>query len=121
MVSHVKINLMARGIPRKASPLCVVTTSTPERQDRLKSLNDGGETIQNTINAVGGMFNCKTASKVVTVTDEADLAKQLAQAELENADLFGDDDDDEQERRTRDEAEEVQQVQGDVPDHWDSD
>ena len=65
-------------------------------QDGLKSLNDGGETIQNTINAVGGMFNCKTASKVVTVTDEADLAKQLAQAELENADLFGDDDDDEQ-------------------------
>ena len=36
------------------------------------------------------------APKVVTATDEADLVKQLAQAELENAEVSGDDDDDEQ-------------------------
>ena len=65
-------------------------------QDGLKSLNDACETIQKTINASGGTFNYKMAPKVVTATDEADLAKQLAQAELENAEVSGDDDDDEQ-------------------------
>merc|ERR1712038_996448 len=85
----IKINLIA-------PPLYVVTTSTPERQDGLKSLNDACETIQKTINASGGTFNYKMAPKVVTATDEADLAKQLAQAELENAEVSGDDDDDEQ-------------------------
>ena len=37
------------------------------------------------------------APKVVTATDEADLAKQLERAELENAEVSGDDDDDEEE------------------------
>merc|ERR1712061_757708 len=82
----IKINLIA-------PPLYVVTTSTPERQDGLKLLNDACETIQQTINAAGGTFNYKMAPKVVTATDEADLAKQLAQAELENAEVSGDDDD----------------------------
>ena len=62
----------------------------------MKLLNDACETIQQTINAAGGTFNYKMAPKVVTATDEADLAKQLAQAELENAEVSGDDDDDEQ-------------------------
>lgn len=36
------------------------------------------------------------APKVVTATDDADLAKQLERAEMENAEVSGDDDDDEQ-------------------------
>ena len=33
---------------------------------------------------------------MVTATDEADLAKQLERAEMENAEVSGDDDDEEQ-------------------------
>ena len=38
----------------------------------------------------------KKAPKVVTATDEADLAKLMERAEAENAEVSGDDDDDEQ-------------------------
>lgn len=35
--------------------------------------------------------------KVVTATDEADLAKQMERAEMENTEVAGDDDEDEDE------------------------
>lgn len=35
--------------------------------------------------------------KVVTATDEADLAKQMERAEMENTEVAGDDDDEEDE------------------------
>ncbi|XP_076230759.1 eukaryotic translation initiation factor 2 subunit alpha [Calliopsis andreniformis] len=84
----IKINLIA-------PPLYVMTTSTPEKQDGLKALNDAIEAIQSKITSLGGVFNVQMAPKVVTATDEAELARQMERAELENAEVAGDDDEEE--------------------------
>ena len=83
----IKINLIA-------PPLYVMTTSTPEKQDGLKALNDAIDAIQSKITSLGGVFNVQMAPKVVTATDEAELARQMERAELENAEVAGDDDED---------------------------
>lgn len=85
----IKINLIA-------PPLYVMTTSTPEKQDGLKALNDAIEVIQDKITTLGGVFNVQMAPKVVTATDEAELARQMERAELENAEVAGDDDEEEE-------------------------
>ncbi|XP_023014631.1 eukaryotic translation initiation factor 2 subunit alpha [Leptinotarsa decemlineata] len=82
----IKINLIA-------PPLYVMTTSTPEKQDGLKILNDAIEKVKLTITELGGEFNIQMAPKVVTATDEAELLKQMEKAEQENAEVSGDDDD----------------------------
>ncbi|EFA07164.1 eukaryotic translation initiation factor 2 subunit 1 [Tribolium castaneum] len=84
----IKINLIA-------PPLYVMTTSTPEKQDGLKILNDAIEKIKATISELGGVFNVQMAPKVVTATDEAELQRQMERAELENTEVAGDDDDEE--------------------------
>ena len=76
----IKINLIA-------PPLYVITTSTPEKQEGLDGLNTACKTIEERITASGGSFNIQMAPKVVTATDEADLAKQLEKAEQENAEV----------------------------------
>ncbi|CAH2012765.1 unnamed protein product [Acanthoscelides obtectus] len=86
----IKINLIA-------PPLYVMTTSTPEKQEGLKILNEAIEKIKLTIEELGGVFNIQMAPKVVTATDEAELVKQMERAELENAEVAGDDDDEEEE------------------------
>lgn len=85
----IKINLIA-------PPLYVMTTSTPEKQDGLKVLGEAIEVIKIKIGELGGVFNVQMAPKVVTATDEADLAKQMEKAELENTEVAGDDDDEEE-------------------------
>ncbi len=65
-------------------------------QDGLKLLQDACDAIEAKIGEAGGSFSVQMAPKVVTATDEADLAKQMERAELENAEVSGDDDDDEQ-------------------------
>merc|ERR1712025_869593 len=89
-VVPIRINLIA-------PPLYVITTSTPEKPEGLQILNDACKAIEDRIGASGGSFNIKMAPKVVTATDEADLAKQLERAEQENAEVSGDDDDEEEE------------------------
>lgn len=74
-----------------------MTTSTPEKQDGLKVLNEAIEVIKKTIGELGGVFQIQMAPKVVTATDEADLAKQMERAEMENTEVAGDDDDEEDE------------------------
>lgn len=74
-----------------------MTTSTPEKQDGLKILQEAINVIKTTITELGGVFNVQMAPKVVTATDEADLAKQMEKAEAENAEVAGDDDGDEDE------------------------
>ena len=76
----VRINLIA-------PPLYVITTSTPEKQEGLQILQDACKAIEDRISASGGSFSIKMAPKVVTATDEADLAKQLERAEQENAEV----------------------------------
>lgn len=39
----------------------VMTTSTPEKQDGLKALNDAIDAIQNKITSLGGVFNVQMA------------------------------------------------------------
>lgn len=88
----IRINLIA-------PPLYVMTTSTPEKQDGLKLMEEACEAIKNKITECGGLFNIQMAPKVVTATDEADLAKQMERAELENAEVSGDDDDEDEDGR----------------------
>jgi len=84
----IKINLIA-------PPLYVMTTSTPEKTDGLKALNDAIVVVQEKIESLGGVFNIQMAPKVVTATDEAELARQMERAEMENAEVAGDDDEEE--------------------------
>jgi len=85
----VRINLIA-------PPLYVITTSTPEKQEGLEILNMACKAIEERISTSGGSFNIKMAPKVVTATDEADLAKQMERALQENEEVSGDDDDEEE-------------------------
>jgi len=86
----IKINLIA-------PPLYVMTTTTLERSDGLKALENAIEQVGNTIRNAGGVFNIHMAPKVVTDIDEMELAKQMERAEAENAEIAGDDDDEEDE------------------------
>lgn len=81
----IKINLIA-------PPLYVVTTQTLERQEGLALLNTAVTRIQELIEEAGGVFEMKQAPKVVSDTDEAELAKQLADLEKANLEVGGDDD-----------------------------
>ncbi|XP_031633822.1 eukaryotic translation initiation factor 2 subunit 1 [Contarinia nasturtii] len=86
----IKINLIA-------PPLYVMTTSTPEKADGLKALENAIERIRETITKLGGVFTVNMAPKVVTATDEADLARRMERAEAENALVDGDEDEENEE------------------------
>jgi len=81
----IKINLIA-------PPLYVCTTTTMEKTDGLKALQDALNKIQTTIKASDGIFNVLIAPKVVTDLDEAELARQFDKLEMENAEVSGDSD-----------------------------
>jgi len=93
----IKINLIA-------PPLYVMTTQTPERQDGLKALEVAIEKVQEVILGLGGVFQVQMAPKVVTAMDEAELARQMEKAELENAEIGGDDDQSDMEAAGNEEA-----------------
>merc|ERR1719305_2251717 len=76
----IKINLIA-------PPVYVMTCSTPEKQEGVALLQKGCEIVEETI---------QMAAKVVTATDEDELAARIRKAEEENQEVDGDDDDDEQ-------------------------
>lgn len=74
-----------------------MTTSTPEKADGLKALEAAIEKIKETIEGLGGVFKVQMAPKVVTATDEADLARKMERAEAENAEVSGDDEENDNE------------------------
>jgi len=86
----IKINLIA-------PPLYVMTTVTPEKTDGLKALQSAIDAIDDKIKELDGYFKVQMAPKVVTATDEAELARQMERAEAENAEVAGDDEDEEDE------------------------
>lgn len=87
----IKINLIA-------PPLYVVTTTTMDRTEGLEALKNALQIIENSVKSIeGGIFNIQNQPKVVTETDEAELAKQLDRLEQANAEVPGDDDDEEAE------------------------
>merc|ERR1739848_158114 len=85
----IKINLIA-------PPVYVMTCSTPEKAEGLALLNDGCKAVEEKIISSGGIFKIQMDPKVVTATDEDELAARIKRAEEENAEIDGDDDDDEQ-------------------------
>ena len=70
-----------------------MTCSTPERADGLTMLNDACKAVEEKIKGSGGNFVIQMAPKVVTATDEDELAARIKRAEEENAEVEGDDDD----------------------------
>ncbi|XP_065211474.1 eukaryotic translation initiation factor 2 subunit 1-like [Planococcus citri] len=91
----IKINLIA-------PPIYVMTTATPEKAEGLKALQTACDEIQKAIQQYNGVFQIKMAPKVVTATDEADLARQMEKAEAENAEVAGDDDEEDEEEEDDD-------------------
>merc|ERR1712080_403685 len=85
----IKINLIA-------PPVYVMTCSPPDKTDGLAVLTEGCKAVEEKIVASGGNFAIQMAPKVVTATDEDELAAKIRKAEEENAEIDGDDDDDEQ-------------------------
>jgi translation initiation factor 2 subunit 1 len=51
-------------------------------------LNEACTAIEAKIKESGGLFSIKMAPKVVTATDDADLAKQMEKAALENEEVY---------------------------------
>merc|ERR1712168_327915 len=94
------INLGTTDIPVKinliAPPVYVMTCSTSEKAEGLEMLNNACKLIEETIKKSGGNFNIQMAPKVVTATDEDELAARIRRAEEENQEVDGDDDEDEQ-------------------------
>lgn len=95
-----------------------MTTSTPEKADGLKALEIAIEKIKKTIQSFNGEFKIQMAvstlcprrfrmfvmmflyilqPKVVTAMDEADLVRRMERAEIENAEVAGDDEEEEDE------------------------
>jgi len=85
----IRINLIA-------PPVYVMTCSTPEKAEGLALLTEGCRVVEEKIKAAGGNFTIQMAPKVVTATDEDELAARIKKAEEENQEVDGDDDDDEQ-------------------------
>jgi len=91
----IKINLIA-------PPIYVVTSSSLDRDEGVKLLQEVIDKIKASIESFKGRFKIKMAPKVVTDLDEAELARQMDQLEAENEQVAGDtdseeDDDDEEE------------------------
>jgi translation initiation factor 2 subunit 1 len=80
----IKINLIA-------PPLYVMTSQTLERSQGLEKLNEAMDAIKTAIEKAGGVFNVKMAPKVVSDTDEMELARQLEKLEEANREISGDD------------------------------
>ena len=84
----IKINLIA-------PPVFVCTSSSLDREEGVKLLQDVIEKIKTTIESYKGRFKVKMAPKVVTDLDEAELARQMDILEAENEQVAGDTDSEE--------------------------
>jgi len=85
----IRINLIA-------PPVYVMTCSTPEKAEGLALLTEGCRVVEEKIKGSGGNFAIQMAPKVVTATDEDELAARIRKAEEENLEVDGDDDDEDQ-------------------------
>jgi translation initiation factor 2 subunit 1 len=54
----------------------------------LKIVEEACQAVEDRIKSIGGSFNYHMKPKVVTATDEADLAKQLERADMENREVI---------------------------------
>lgn len=95
----IKINLIA-------PPVYVVTSSSLDREEGVKLLQDVIDTIKASIESFKGRFKVKMAPKVVTDVDEAELARQMEQLNADNTEVAGDTDSEESGSQSDDDDEE---------------
>jgi len=95
----IRINLIA-------PPHYVVTTNTLDKEKGLETLTKALEKIGESIKDSGGIFTITKQPKVVTDVDEAELQKQMEDAELANQEVAGDDDDEDEDSDGGDEGDE---------------
>merc|ERR1712222_294993 len=88
----IRINLIA-------PPVYVMTCSTPDKGDGLAVLTEGCKAVEEKIVGSGGNFVMQMAPKVVTATDEDELAARIRKAEEENAEVDGDEDDEDDKKK----------------------
>lgn len=81
----VRINLIA-------PPVYVVTSTSLDREEGVKLLQNVIDKIKTSIESFRGRFKIKMAPKVVTDLDEAELARQMDMLEAENEQVAGDTD-----------------------------
>lgn len=79
----IKINLIA-------PPVYVVTSTSLDRDDGVKLLQDVIDRIKESIEAQKGRFKIKMPPKVVTDQDDAELARRMDELEAENEQVAGD-------------------------------
>ena len=54
----------------------------------MRIVEEACQAVENRISSLSGAFNFHMKPKVVTATDEADLAKQLERADMENREVI---------------------------------
>lgn len=95
----IKINLIA-------PPVYVVTSSSLDREEGVKLLQEVIDKIKLSIEAFKGRFKVKMPPKVITDIDEAELERQMAILEAENDQVAGDTDSEESDSDASDDDEE---------------
>jgi len=78
-----------------APPLYVLSTNATDKYAAVERLERAIESIQGTIEKLGGNVIVKMKPKAVSETDEHDLAQLMAKAGRENAEVSGDEDEEE--------------------------
>ncbi|KAH9975373.1 eukaryotic translation initiation factor 2 alpha subunit-domain-containing protein [Lactifluus volemus] len=78
-----------------APPLYVLSTNATDKYAAVERLERAIESIQGTIEKLGGNLLVKMKPKAVSETDEQDLAQLMAKAGRENAEVSGDEDEEE--------------------------
>ncbi|KAI0295718.1 eukaryotic translation initiation factor 2 subunit alpha [Russula brevipes] len=89
----------SEAVPIKAKlvapPLYVLSTNATDKYAAVERLERAIESIQGTIEKLGGSLIIKMKPKAVSETDEHDLAQLMAKAGRENAEVSGDEDEEE--------------------------
>ncbi|KAI8823644.1 eukaryotic translation initiation factor 2 alpha subunit-domain-containing protein [Fimicolochytrium jonesii] len=75
-----------------APPMYVVQSNTLEKQAGIDTMEKAIAVIEESIKKQGGSLSIKMKPKVVSATDDLELAQLMAQVERENAEVSGDDD-----------------------------
>lgn len=86
----IKINLIA-------PPVYVITSTSLDRDEGVKTLQAVIDRIKESIEKSKGRFKVKMEPKAITDLDEAELARELEKLNEENEEVSGDDDEDEDE------------------------
>jgi translation initiation factor 2 subunit 1 len=98
----IKINLIA-------PPLYVMTTQTLERTDGIQKLKEALDKVKAMIEGSKGTFQLKMEPKVVSDTDELELAKQLERLAEQNTEVSGDEGSEEDEGKEGDDDDEAEE------------